>query len=311
MRGLAVVIVVALTAPAVAAGHKILVLPVDGALDAATRTRLTAEVARLARTLDGQVSVGSATFSDTALAVGCDPRAPSCADEVMATLGVDELVWSTATREGSQTRLTVRRAARGGQPRELSTAFPPGDASERIAAGIAPLFAPAAAAPEPAPRQPHAPEPAPHAPAPPPAVAAAPGEAPTVPTGEPVSPAPVAAPPGAGETRRDLVVGIVLVAHGGAGIVLGLAFWASYASLQDSIDQHPTRTLADFQDLKSLEDRASTRAIAGDAFMLAGLVAGGLGAYYLYRDHSRHAIMIAPAAMPRGGGVTITLIGGP
>ncbi|HMG56230.1 MAG TPA: hypothetical protein VK601_22175, partial [Kofleriaceae bacterium] len=97
--GLALAIT-ALTAPAAAAVHKVLVLPVDGALDPATRGKLTAELARLARGLDGQVATGSATFADTALAVGCEPRAASCADEVMATLGVDELVWATATRTG-------------------------------------------------------------------------------------------------------------------------------------------------------------------------------------------------------------------
>ena len=96
MKRLAVVVVVslgslgalgALAAPAMAARHKILVLPVEGTADAATRGKLTAGLARLARSLDGQVATGSATFADTALAVGCDPRAPGCSDEVMATLG--------------------------------------------------------------------------------------------------------------------------------------------------------------------------------------------------------------------------------
>src|SRR5439155_1151708 len=110
VRALVLAIVIALCAPAAAASHKVLVLPVDGTIDAATRTRLTADIARLARSLDGQVASGSATFADTALAVGCDPRAAGCSDEVMATLGVDELIWATATKEGSHTRWGGHRA---------------------------------------------------------------------------------------------------------------------------------------------------------------------------------------------------------
>ena len=94
-----------LAASAAAAPHKVLVLPVDGNADAATRTKLTAHIVRLAKGLDGEVGTAEATFADTALAVGCDPRAPRCSDEVIATLAVDELVWGTATRDGGQTRL--------------------------------------------------------------------------------------------------------------------------------------------------------------------------------------------------------------
>jgi hypothetical protein len=123
--------------------------------------------------------------------------------------------------------------------------------------------------------------------------------------------APLADQPTIAEDRPDRTRGIVLAAAGGGSLVLGLALWASYASLQDQIDRHAVRTPADFQDLKSLEGAASTRAIAGDLFVVAGLVAGGIGAYYLWRDHRRHAVIVAPAAIPGGGGVTITLIGGP
>jgi len=295
-----VAVVVALTAPA-AASHKILVLPVEGAIDAATRNRLTADIARLARSLDGQVASGSATFADTALAVGCDPRAASCSDEVMATLGVDELVWGAASGDRGQIRLVVRRAARGAAVREVSTTFASGDAGDRIAAGIAPLFAPPGAPPEPGP----APRPAAPPSAPPsPAVAAA--QAPLGPAAEPGPP--LAAAPGPGDDHRDRRLGIALAAAGGGSLVLGLALWVSYASVQDSIDHHATRTVGDFRDLTALEDRAGTYAIASDVFVIAGLVAGGLGGYLLYRDHHRHAVTVAPAPVP--GGAILTVTGG-
>jgi hypothetical protein len=295
VRWLILIAALALSAPAAAANRKILVLPVDGTADAATRTRLTADIARLARTLDGQVATGNATFADTALAVGCDPHAPSCSDEVIATLGVDELVWGTATREGSQTRLVVRRAAKGSAVRDVSTTVAAGDPGDRITAGIAPLFAPPATeAPRPTAAPPTAP---PVEPSPPP-------------TGAVDTALPPAAPSGPGDDRRDRTVGIALVAGGGLGIVLGVALWASYSSLQSSIDSHATRTSDDIQDLKSLEDRASTRAIAGDVFVLAGLAAAGIGGYYLYRDHKQHAVAIAPAPIAHGAGLTITILGG-
>jgi len=83
----------------------------------------------------------------------------------------------------------------------------------------------------------------------------------------------------------------------------------SYASAQNSIDHHPTGSLSELQDLKALEDRAGTYAIAGDLFVIAGLVAGGIGGYLLYRDHKQHAVAIAPAPVA-GGGLMLTVAGG-
>lgn len=300
MRWLALVVVLALAAPAAAASHKILVLPVDGTADAATRAKLTAEVARFARSLDGQVATGNATFADTALAVGCAPQTARCRDEVIATLGVDELIWGTASRDGAQIHLVVRRATKGAPVRELSTTIAPGDSGDRIAAGIAPLFAPPGSAPSP---DAAAPGPTGSPPEPTPALAT---EA-AAPASDPTQPGPA---PGPTDDRRDRTVGIALASGGGLGLVLGFALWASYSSLQGSIDSHRVNTFADIQDLKALEDKASTRAIAGDVFVLAGLVAAGVGGYYLYRDHTRHGVAIAPAPIAHGGGLTITLIGG-
>ena len=285
-----VAVVVVLTAPA-AASHRILVLPVEGALDAATRNRLTADIARQARSLDGQVASGTTTFADTALAVGCDPRTAGCSDEVMATLGVDELVWGAASRDRGQIRLVVRRAARGAAVREVAVTVASGDTDDRITAGIAPLFAPPGAAPAPRSSVP-----------PPPAVAAA-----QVPPGPPADPGPpLAAAPGPGDDRRDRKHGIALAAAGGGSLVLGLALWVSFSSMQDSIDHHATRTPDDFRDLRALEDRASSYAIAGDVFVIAGLVTGGLGGYLLYRDRRRH-MAIGPA--PARGGMMLAVTG--
>lgn len=112
------------------------------------------------------------------------------------------------------------------------------------------------------------------------------------------------------ENHRDRNVGIALAAGGGVSLALGLALLASYASLQDQIDNHGTRNRSDFDDLTSLEDRAQTYAIAGDVAVIVGLAAGGLAAYYLLRSPRRHRVAVAPMALTGGGGLVLALPGG-
>ena len=283
-----------LATPAAAASHKILVLPTDGTADAATRAKLTAQVVKLARGLDGQVSTAGATFADTALAVGCDPQSPGCSDQVLATLGVDELVWATATKDNGQTRVVVRRATKGATTREISTTIAPSDSTDRIDAGMAPLFATSAAKPEPA-ASPNVPTPD---------VAVAP-----LASGSPAGPD-QAPSPELPEANHERTMGIAFATGGGVAVVLGLALWGSYSSLQDKIDTHATTTRADFDDLKALENRAATYAIAGDCLVLAGLAAGGLATYYLYWRPKQHRIAVTPAPIASGAGLTLTILGG-
>jgi hypothetical protein len=128
-------------------------------------------------------------------------------------------------------------------------------------------------------------------------------------TSDEVAPRP-ALPPGAPGDHRDRNVGIALVAGGGASLVLGIALLARYSSLQHSIDNHATHVRGDFDDLKALEDSAASYAIAGDLAVVAGLAAGGIGAYFLYRSHHRRHIAIAGAPIKHGVGLTLTLLGG-
>jgi hypothetical protein len=286
LAAVAAATVVGHSPPAAAAPHKILVLPVEGAADAATRAKLTTQIVKLARALEGQVATADATFADTALAVGCDPKATSCRDEVMATLGVDELVWAVAVKDAGHTRLVVRRAAKATAERELSATIAASDSPDQLGAALAPLFAPPISAPEPA--------------GPPPVAAPAPASAPG-------APAPA---PDLDDPHGDHNIGLAFGVGGGVALVLGLAMWVSYASVQDSIDHHATATRGDFDDLIALEDRASTYAIAGDVLVVAGLAAGGVAAYYLFRDHHQHAIAIAPAPIGHGAGLTLTILGG-
>lgn len=294
----------AVVAPAAAAPRRILVLPVEGTAAEATRARLTARILRLARALEGQVSVAEATFSDTALAIGCRPQAPGCTDEVIATLGVDELIWGTATGDGAQTRLVVRHAAKGAASREAWATIAADDPADKIDPSISPLLLARRGRAEPAPTSTAGPERAAEPTAAEPTRASEPRAGITEPEREP-------APGPAGPSdRRDRNLGIAFAAGGGVSLGLGIALWASYASMQRTIDGHPTRTVADFEALRALEDRAATRAIAGDLMVALGLAAGGLGAYYLYRSHRPHRVAVSPAPIGNGGGLAVTWIGG-
>lgn len=294
-RLVVVVLAVLNLAPhAAAAPHKILVLPVDGTADAATRAKLTTQIVKLSKGLDGQIATAQATFADTALAVGCNPQAPGCSDQVIETLAVDELVWATATKDGSQTKLVVRRATRGGSTREVSATIAAGDSTERIEAGMAPLFAPPGTTPEPASRP----------------IVPTSSEAAALPAGPTEAVPNQAPPPELADDHGDRNAGIAFVTGGGVTLVLGLALWASYSSLQDSIDTYSTRSRSDFDALKALEDRAATYAIAGDCLVLVGLAAGGLGAYYLYRNNKQHRIAVTPAPIATGAGLVLTIPGG-
>jgi hypothetical protein len=282
------------TAPAAAAPHKILVLPADGTADAATRAKLTTQMVKLSKGLGGQVATAEATFADTALAVGCAPEAPGCSDQVIATLGVDELVWATVTKDGGQARVVVRHATKGAVTREATTTVAPGESTEQIDAGLAPVFAPPAGTPDGGIK---------------PAVPPTDAKTETPPAaGEPGAAQPL--PPGLPEDPHDRNLGIGLAVGGGVAVVLGLALWASYSSVQDSIDTHKINTRADFDDLTALEDRAATYAIAGDLLVLAGLAAGGVGGYFLYRSQHEHRIAVTPAPIAGGAGLTLTILGG-
>ena len=105
-------------------------------------------------------------------------------------------------------------------------------------------------------------------------------------------------------TYRSFVTIFGVVAIG-----LGIALLASYASLQDQIDHHATRSRSDFDDLTTLEDRAQGYAITGDIAIVAGLAAGALGTYYLVRNHRRR-VAVGLVPLPHGGGLVHSTVTG-
>ncbi len=278
MIRLALVIVIAMVATVAAAPRKVLVLPVDGSAEPAVRAKLDVEIRRLASSIDGTVTAGTTTFAETAVAVGCDPHTVACVDEVIATLGVDELVWGVATTSGDRTTVVVRRASKQapGAPRRATTeataTVDPATPVERASGQLNTLFG---LAPDPA-------------------------IAPTAVTA--ALPDTAVRDPGPTTSRHTL--SIAMAGGGGFLVLVGLILWGNEHGVQGEIDRHATRTLADFRDLQSLEGRASGYAITGDLLVIGGLVLGGYGGWQLYKDHEQ-SVTVRPAAVPNGAGVVL------
>jgi len=283
----AILVLCALAGEAIAGPGRVLVLPLDGDADAATRTKFSASVQRLARLLGGKIAAGDATFTDTATAIGCDPKAPACAEDVRATLGVDELVYGTVTKQSGQLVLVVRRTAKGKPRREVSATLQASDSPERIEPAILPLFHDEKRGQA-------------EGPAGGPAIKDPPDKGAPVPT--PTNPPT--------PLRRDRTLGIAAVVGGGTILLISLALWSSASGLQSDISDHSVQNFADFQNLREIEDTASARAWTGNAMFVAGLAVGGLGGWLLYRDRKAQRAIIAPAPIANGAGITITWLGG-
>lgn len=272
---LALAVVLAATSPALADARKVLVLPLDGDANAEIRTKLTASVQRLARVLDGDVQVGGQGFADTAAVVGCDPSMTACAEEVRVALGVDELVYGTASGEPTGVAIVVAvKRTNGEEPREVVATFASTDAPEKVEPSLLPLF-------NTGPIEPPSP----------------------IETTPPVDTVPQG--PTAPVDNRKRNIAIACLAGGGAMFVIGLLSWSAASDLQGQIDDFTPTTVAQFEMLKDLEDRATSRAWIGNLLVLGGLALGGYGGYTLYKDRQGRTVTVAPVATNDGAAVRL------
>lgn len=282
MKAAVVVLVVgfALVASVAAGPRKVLVLPVDGNAPAAQRTSIDGEIVKLAKAnIDGDITSGDTTFADTATAVGCSADQPDCAQTVLSTLSVDELVYGTATTENGTTTVTVHRVAKGEAAREQVTTLPEDSTGDSATTGMQPLFSRTAEMTE---------------------VGSGSGSS-TEPTERPR--------PKSFFDSRERKLGVGLGAAGVTCLVIGFSLWSSAGRLQDQIELHPTNTLAQLQDLHDLEGRASSKALWGNVFVLLGVGLAGTGAYYLYTDHKNRSTVVTAAPTDGGTGAQL-VIGG-
>jgi hypothetical protein len=304
---------------AAAEPRKVLVLQSEGRADARLRAKIDAAVARLATAAQLQASVGELTFIDAATAVGCRPDAPSCKDEVIGMLSVDEIVLTTVTPKPGGVEIAVHRIARGGAARDATMLLATGAPPDKLDA-IAPLFSeprdasrgPARGAPAPAP--PAAPAIAPAPPAEPAPVIRAPTAVAPVPPAVPeTAPTGFAAPadqPAARDRRLELA-GMI---GGGSMLALGVVLWGAASTTQDEINQAPTRTRPDLANLRDLESRGDVYAAAGNVLVATGVVLGGIATYLYIRDRraaGARTARLVPTVIDHGAGLVLTIGGMP
>src|SRR5215470_16788467 len=268
--------------------HKVLVLQSEGRADAGLRAKIDAAVVRLAAAAQLQASAGELTFTDAATAVGCRPDAPSCKDEVIGMLSVDEIVLITVTPKPGGVEIAVQRIARGGARRDATMLLATGAPPDKLD-GIARLFS----EPRDATRGP-ASAPAPPPPAAPAIAPAPPAEpAPVVPAPTAVTPAPPAVPETAPAgsalladqpSPRDRRLELAGMIGGGSLLALGVILWGAASNTQDDINKAPTRTPQDLANLRDLESRGDTYATAGNVLTATGAVVGGIATYLYVRD---------------------------
>jgi hypothetical protein len=329
LRLLVILGLAGLAATVTAGPHKVIVLPLDGSADPALKAKLDAIVRSLAKAIPGDVTVGDATFSETATAVGCDPNKASCVDTMLSTLAVDEIVWGNVTSGSGGTAIVVKRATKGERAHEQTVLLTADEPPEAAEPRLSPEFGVAASSPpagrgsakdgtsESSSLKVGATESG--------SVkvgATESGSAKVVATGSGSTKAAATgsasvtatasgsgSPPAPAEpwsSQKKLGVGLAI--GGGALVVLGLSLWATEDSLQGDIDTAPVATGADITHLKDLESRANGYAWGGNIVMLLGLGAGGYGAYLLWKDHKEHTV-VTPAPPPTGTGMTFVLRG--
>lgn len=292
--------------------HAALILHSEGAADAPTRARVDALVLRLAKAGGVPATAGDISYTDAAAASGCKPEAPTCRDEVLATLGVDEVITATTYVSGGELKVVVRRSTKGAPPREATATAAAIDSSDAsLEAGLGPLFGVPPSAPPTPPATPIA-SPV----TPPPARVATAVEPPPSGEGSNVTAAPngeVSAPGDDVIPHHKLEMAGAI--GGGVAILLGFALWGAAKGTQSDIDAAPTKTAADLQHLHELEQQGDGQANGGNFLFVAGLVVGGISGYYLYRDHKRSAAAaqarITPIFVDHGAGLALTFGGTP
>lgn len=326
---IAIATIVLVPALAAADGRHVLVLRSDGGTDAGLRAKVDAQILKLARNLDGAVEAGEITLGDAAAATGCSISEASCRDEVLGTLGADEMI-ATTIAPGATTKITVRRYAKGSPPRESATMIVAGQAPEaKLAADIGPLFGVKAPIADKTPPPPPPPGPTPVPPPPPtpaisqpqrpvtelpPVTAVAPRTSEPTVTGAAEQPMPGQTDTPSTDHRRLELAGMI----GGGGLaVVGVFMWVAAGNTQSDINAitpQQLRTSKDFRHLTDLEATADSYALAGNLMFGAGVALAAVSGYFYWRDRGDHhhaQARITPAVLPHGAGLVLTIGGSP
>jgi hypothetical protein len=282
------ILVMAAAGSAAAEARRVLVFPVG---EGEPASRFTKVIARAAGLTGAEVTIGGASFDDTAALAGCADQEVDCMKAVAASLGADEVVVGTfqtgsvALRRYHQGQITTHTVAVTGTEDEMVA---------QLARDVAPIFVGSTPVPEKEPDPPKKPDP-------PPVIIKKPIEKPL--------PPPVV-------EKRGVSAAWWIVAGGGVALLAGGGYFLLQAgSTQDEVDAAPTNTVMDLDRLAALEDEGATQATIGSVLAISGgalLVVGGI-AIVLQATGGTPApertgsITITPAILRGGAAVTLEL----
>lgn len=260
--------------------------------------RLTQEMADAIRESGADVTV--ATREDALTLAGCSDTSDECLRQALGVLGVERVVvGAVRSNPDGSVEVGVRIISADEEPRARVIQVTGGSTDE-----VAPAFKGQSGAfwrgeepPEPEP----APEPEPE------------------PTPDPALAAPTPAPEDSG--RASFSASRVEpwawgVAGGGVGMMaVGGLFFLAARGKQSDVDEAPTDTVEELEDLEELETSGKRYARFGNLFVLVGAVAAVVGGVFVYRqgttadDIEEAPVTIGPMLSPDGFGVTLTVRG--
>lgn len=253
------------------------IAPMEGDAPTPVRDAVTAALLTYANEHGDTASTAATSMSDAASALGCTLPDAACAEAVRSTLGVDAIVWGTATGRGPTT-IDLYRVDAHGLVTHRQTVVAAGRPSDSAVDQILPeLYGRTAA------------------------IAAA---DPTL-----VVPPPPMVEPARNHRKPLLITGVV---GGSVFMLVGISLWSHASGLQDQIDSAPVRTAADIQALQDLENRADSSSRWGNIMFVSGLAVGSIATYYLVKELRRpthNKIALLPMVLPHGAGLTLTVGG--
>lgn len=272
---LAAALMISLQIHVAAAQGTVSVAPIEGDAPAPVRDAVTAALLAYSNDHGDTASTAATSMSDAASALGCTLPDAACAESVRTTLGVDQIVWGTASGRGPTT-IDLYRIDAQGQVTHQQTVVAAGTSSDAAVKPLLPALygEPAIVTPPPL-----------------------------------VAPPPVLVEPARNSRKPLLIAGVV---GGGVFLLVGVSLWSHAGGLQDQIDSAPVRTAADIRALQDLENRADSSSTWGNIMFVSGLAVGGIATYYLVKElrhPARDKIALVPTLMPHGAGLTLTFGG--
>jgi len=309
----ALVVAGALTALALATGAshaqggslqaRVMVLPAPGATgEAKLPADVLAAVSGGARRVTPNVARSTASLTDTAVIVGCDPQERACLEAVAAALNVDQMLLVNVRSEaGGDVTVDVTAVSRDSAPvtkqfvvraatrkQDLATieaAVPEMLDAEARGAGTGTDTGTGTETAT--------------------GTETGTGTDPETGTGtDPGTGTGTGGPvdePRVSSTRAPMLVTIA----GGALAVIGLGAWGLAAAKQGDIDGAPTSSAADLERLADMERTGRTYATTGNVLVVAGGLAAVAGAVWWWKADQARGVTVSPMVGGDAGGVVL------